>query len=61
MLPTSRLSMALYVRLNKSSQEEFQQARETIKPPKDSDVFLWNGAPAMGDLWSKNPSGALVS
>jgi len=53
--------MALYVRLNKSSQEEFQQARETIKPPKDSDVFLWNGAPAMGDLWSKNPSGALVS
>ncbi len=43
----------VYVSLDKSSAEEFQQAREIIKPLKDSGVLLWNDAPPVQAVLDK--------
>jgi len=37
----------VYVSLDKSSEEEFRQAQEIIKPLKETGVLLWNDAPAV--------------
>jgi glucosyl-3-phosphoglycerate synthase len=37
----------VYISLDKSSAEEFQQAREIIKPLNEKGVLLWNDAPAV--------------
>jgi glucosyl-3-phosphoglycerate synthase len=43
----------VYVSLDKSSEEEFQQAREIIKPLKENGVLLWNDAPAVEAVLDK--------
>jgi glucosyl-3-phosphoglycerate synthase len=37
----------VYVSLDQASAEEFQQAREIVKPLKESGVLLWNDAPSV--------------
>lgn len=37
----------IYISLDKSSEEEFHQAREIIKPLRENGVLLWNDAPAV--------------
>src|SRR5882757_4099260 len=37
----------VYVSLDRSNEDEFRQAREIIKPLKDTGVLLWNDAPAI--------------
>jgi len=37
----------VYISLDKSTEEEFRQAREIIKPLKETGVLLWNDAPAV--------------
>lgn len=43
----------IYISLDKSSEEEFGQAREIIKPLKDIGVLLWNDAPAVEAVLKK--------
>ena len=43
----------IYISLDKSSEEEFQQAREIIKPLKENGVLLWNDSPAVNAVLEK--------
>jgi len=43
----------VYVSLDKSSEDEFQQAREIIKPLKENGVLLWNDAPSVQTVLDK--------
>jgi glucosyl-3-phosphoglycerate synthase len=43
----------VYISLDKSSEDEFQQAREIIKPLKECGVLLWNDAPAVQTVLDK--------
>ena len=43
----------IYISLDKSSEEEFGQAQEIIKPLKDIGVLLWNDAPAVEAVLNK--------
>src|SRR5438552_771506 len=43
----------VYISLDKSSDEEFHQAREIIKPLKESGVLLWNDAPTVQGVLEK--------
>ncbi|HEY5813771.1 MAG TPA: hypothetical protein VIT23_14085, partial [Terrimicrobiaceae bacterium] len=37
----------IYISLDRSSEDDFQRAREIIEPIKDRSVLLWNNAPAV--------------
>src|SRR5260370_9404445 len=43
----------IYISLDRSSEQEFQQALEIIKPLKENGVLLWNDAPAVQALLAK--------
>src|SRR5882672_7700878 len=43
----------VYVSLDKSNEKEFAEAREIIKPLKDSGVLLWNDSPAVQAVLKK--------
>src|SRR5882724_2185005 len=52
-LSTVNFVKRIYISLDKSSEEEFRQAKEIIKPIKDSGVLLWNDAPAVDLVLNK--------
>jgi len=43
----------IYISLDRSSEQEFQQALEIIKPLKENGVLLWNDAPAVQAVLEK--------
>ena len=52
-LSTMNFVKRVYISLDKSDEKQFAEAREIIKPLKDSGVLLWNDSPAVQGVLEK--------